>query len=52
MFIVYGATGDHLDRYIDYYGNRKDVKEALRLAGTSQTINERANALGVRHKAN
>ena len=48
MFIVYGATGDHLDRYIDYYGNRKDVKEALRLAGTSQTINERANALGVR----
>lgn len=48
MFLVYGATGDHLDRYIDYYRNRKDVKEALRLAGTSQMISERANALGVR----
>ena len=42
MFIVYGATGDHLDRYIKYYADRPDNKKILRLAGTSKLVSKLA----------
>ena len=48
MFVVYGAPGDHLERYIRYFGDRSDVKRTLRLAGTSAVISERAKLAGVK----
>lgn len=48
MFVVYGATGDHLERYLKYYESRSDVKRTLRLAGTSAVLSERAKFAGVK----
>jgi hypothetical protein len=48
MFVVYGATGEHLDRYIKYFEGRSDVKRTLRLAGTSALLSERAKFAGVK----
>ena len=48
MFVVYGATGEHLERYIKYFGDRSDNKRALRLAGTSVSLNEHAKLAGVK----
>tara|TARA_B100000787_G_scaffold170061_1_gene163752 strand:- start:11989 stop:12870 length:882 start_codon:yes stop_codon:yes gene_type:complete len=48
MFVVYGAAGDHLERYIKYFQGRSDVKRTLRLAGTSATLSERAKLAGVK----
>jgi hypothetical protein len=48
MFVVYGAAGDHLERYIKYFQGRSDVKRTLRLAGTSATVSERAKLAGVK----
>ena len=47
MFVVYGAKGEHLDRYIKYFEGRSDVKRMLRLAGTSDAFSERAKLAGV-----
>ncbi|MDC1182325.1 phytanoyl-CoA dioxygenase family protein [Planktomarina temperata] len=49
MFIVYGAEGEHLERYMKYFGDRSDVKTMLRLAGTSLSVSERAKLAGVKH---
>lgn len=48
MFLVYGATGDHLDRYIKYFGDRPDNKRTLRLTGTSKIVSELAEHEGVK----
>jgi hypothetical protein len=48
MFVVYGAAGDHLERYIKYFEGRSDVKRTLRLAGTSAALSERAKLVGVK----
>lgn len=48
MFVVYGATGDHLDRYIKYFGDRPDNKRVLELAGTSKIVSELAELEGVK----
>mgnify|MGYP001109153318 CR=1 FL=1 len=48
MFVVYGAQGEHLERYIKYFGDRSDNKKALRLAGTSASLNEYAKLVGVK----
>ena len=48
MFVVYGAPGDHLKRYIKYFGDRSDNKRALRLAGKSVSLDEYAKHAGVK----
>lgn len=47
MFIVYGAAGEHLDRYMKYFGERLDNKRVLRLAGTSVSVEQHARQVGV-----
>ena len=47
MFAVYGAKGTHLDRYLDYFSARQDYQDYLRLAGTSKSLNDLANSVGV-----
>lgn len=48
MFVVYGATGEHLERYMKYFAGRLDVKQALRLAGTNTKLSELAELAGVK----
>lgn len=48
MFIVYGAEGEHLDRYIKYFGDRPDVQKTLRLAGTNNRACELADRVGIK----
>lgn len=48
LFVVYGAEGEHLERYMKYFGDRSDVKKMLRLAGISLTVSERAKLAGVK----
>lgn len=48
MFIVYGAAGEHLERYIKYFADRLDNKKVLRLAGTNVSLEEHAKRTGVK----
>ena len=48
MFVVYGAPGEHLNRYLKYFGDRPDVKRTLRLAGISDIVSKHAQAVGVK----
>ena len=48
MFVVYGAQGEHLERYIKYFRDRPDNIKALRLAGTSKSLDEYAKLAGVK----
>ncbi|MDA9282314.1 phytanoyl-CoA dioxygenase family protein [Pseudomonadales bacterium] len=48
MFVVYGAAGEHLNRYIQYFEGRPDVRRTLRLAGTSPVVSEYAKLAGVK----
>jgi hypothetical protein len=48
MFIVYGAPGLHLERYIKYLADRPDTRAALRLAGTSERLRDLAHRCAVK----
>jgi len=49
MFIVYGAPGAHLERYIEYFKNRDDYKDYLKYAGFSKETEDLAIKAGVKH---
>lgn len=48
MFAVFGAPGEHLERYLDYFQRREDCMQSIRYCGVGDNLHILAEASGVK----